>query len=187
MNAADVGGGSSSGIHPGHVQGIKVFSGSNYNERNGLGREATEWLAGNPDVRVLSTIVTQSSSAQFHCVTLTLLCSVPARDYPGAGASCEISREGDPSANGASRAQAERALVRDADGARSSAGALDRILSAIGRGASGASGVRTDLSKVLTSSVMDLFSAERVESAIAFLDRLVAACDAIDEEARGAA
>jgi hypothetical protein len=83
-----------SGSHAGHVHGIRVFSASTHQERNGLGREATSWLEANPDVRVASTIVTQSSSASYHCVTVTLLCSVlPSSVVPPDAARSDLARD----------------------------------------------------------------------------------------------
>ena len=55
---------------------MKVFSAYRHEERNQLGRSIGQWLDDNDDVDVVETIVTQSSGSGFHCVTITLLCSV---------------------------------------------------------------------------------------------------------------
>lgn len=66
-----------SGRHRGRIDGVKVFSAYRHEERNQLGRAIGQWLEDNDDVEVVETIVTQSSGGSgFHCLTITLLCSV---------------------------------------------------------------------------------------------------------------
>ena len=72
----DCSGSVASGRHRGRIDGIKVFSAYRHEERNQLGRVIGQWLDENDDVDVVETIVTQSSGSGFHCVTITLLCSV---------------------------------------------------------------------------------------------------------------
>ncbi len=53
-------------------EGVKVFSATKARDREGLGGNVTRWLRGNPDCEVIDKIVTQSSDAEFHCLTITL-------------------------------------------------------------------------------------------------------------------
>ncbi len=71
--------GTSSGRYRGRIDGIKVFSASRVEERNALGSEIGKWLDEHGDVEVVETIVTQSSCAAHHCVTVTLLCEISDR------------------------------------------------------------------------------------------------------------
>lgn len=68
--------GTSSGRYRGRIDGIKVFSASRVEDRNALGSEIGKWLDEHVDVEVVETIVTQSSCAAHHCVTVTLLCEI---------------------------------------------------------------------------------------------------------------
>jgi hypothetical protein len=52
--------------------GVKVFSATMASERDGLGDKITSWLRQNPHVKVVDTIVTQSSDAAFHCLAITI-------------------------------------------------------------------------------------------------------------------
>ncbi|HEY3352908.1 MAG TPA: hypothetical protein VGQ83_06640 [Polyangia bacterium] len=52
--------------------GVKVFSATMAQEREMLGDRITEWLRNRPNVRVVDTIVTQSSDEAFHCLAITL-------------------------------------------------------------------------------------------------------------------
>ena len=52
--------------------GVKVFSATMAQERELLGERITEWLRTRPNVRVVDTIVTQSSDEAFHCLAITL-------------------------------------------------------------------------------------------------------------------
>ena len=52
--------------------GVKVFSATKARDRAGLGERFTEWLETNPDFTVVNTVVTQSSDAEFHCLTFTV-------------------------------------------------------------------------------------------------------------------
>jgi len=52
--------------------GVKVFSATKARDRAGLGERFTEWLEDNPDFNVVNTVVTQSSDAEFHCLTFTV-------------------------------------------------------------------------------------------------------------------
>jgi hypothetical protein len=52
--------------------GVKVFSATMAQERDHLGERITEWLKERPKVKVVDTIVTQSSDESFHCLAITL-------------------------------------------------------------------------------------------------------------------
>ena len=51
---------------------VKVFSATLAKKRAALGEEVTARLRRNPDAEVVDKIVTQSSDAEFHCLTITL-------------------------------------------------------------------------------------------------------------------
>jgi hypothetical protein len=55
------------------IRGVKVFTATKARDRQALGDNVTRWLSENPSVRILEKKVTQSSDAQFHCLTITLL------------------------------------------------------------------------------------------------------------------
>lgn len=52
--------------------GVKVFSVTMQQDRDRLGEKITQWLAENPSVEIVDTVVTQSSDEAFHCLTITL-------------------------------------------------------------------------------------------------------------------
>lgn len=52
-------------------EGVAVFTATRASERANLGYVVTEWLGQNA-VEVVDKIVTQSSDAEFHCLTITL-------------------------------------------------------------------------------------------------------------------
>ena len=52
--------------------GVKVFSATKAKERELLGERLTEWLDTNPAIKVVDTVVTQSSDHEFHCLTITV-------------------------------------------------------------------------------------------------------------------
>lgn len=52
--------------------GVKVFSATMQHDRANLGDRVMAWLAANPRVRVVDTVVRQSSDAAFHCLSITL-------------------------------------------------------------------------------------------------------------------
>jgi len=57
--------------------GVKVFSATMVQDRDQLGERITEWLAANPGVEIVDTIVTQSSDESFHCLAITLFYNKP--------------------------------------------------------------------------------------------------------------
>jgi hypothetical protein len=59
--------------------GVKVFSATMFADRDRLGDRVTDWIAGNPHLKVTEMIVTQSSDAAFHCVAITVFYAEPVR------------------------------------------------------------------------------------------------------------
>jgi hypothetical protein len=51
---------------------VKVFSATKMRERELLGEVITDWLKVHPDLFAVDKTVTQSSDAEFHCLTITL-------------------------------------------------------------------------------------------------------------------
>jgi hypothetical protein len=60
------------------TRGVKVFTATKAKDREALGDSVTRWLNDNPSVKIIDKTVTQSSDAQFHCLTITLLYEVSA-------------------------------------------------------------------------------------------------------------
>ena len=52
--------------------GVKVFSATMAQERDQLGEKVSAWLAERPSIKVIDTVVTQSSDEAFHCLAITL-------------------------------------------------------------------------------------------------------------------
>jgi hypothetical protein len=52
--------------------GVKVFSATMAQERDQLGEKVSAWLADRPTLKIVDTIVTQSSDEAFHCLAITL-------------------------------------------------------------------------------------------------------------------
>lgn len=59
--------------------GVKVFSATVFADRERLGEKVTAWIADNPQNQIGEVVVTQSSDASFHCITLTVFYKVGAR------------------------------------------------------------------------------------------------------------
>jgi hypothetical protein len=51
---------------------VKVFSATMAQDRDQLGEKLTAWLAERPEIKVVDTVVTQSSDEAFHCLAITL-------------------------------------------------------------------------------------------------------------------
>ena len=51
---------------------VKTFTATLGARRNELGDIVTSWLQAHPDIQLVDIEVTQSSDAQFHCLTITL-------------------------------------------------------------------------------------------------------------------
>jgi hypothetical protein len=52
--------------------GVKVFSATKFQDRDLLGDRVTHWLREHPEFEIVDMIVTQSSDAEFHCVTISV-------------------------------------------------------------------------------------------------------------------
>jgi len=52
--------------------GVQVFSASMVADRDQLGERVTRWIAEHPRCKVTEFVVTQSSDARFHCITITV-------------------------------------------------------------------------------------------------------------------
>jgi hypothetical protein len=50
--------------------GVRVFSATMHRQRAELGETVERWLAKHPEVRVADFVVTQSSDASFHCISI---------------------------------------------------------------------------------------------------------------------
>jgi hypothetical protein len=62
--------------------GVKVFSATMAQQRDRLGEMVTEWIAGHPQCQVTDLVVTQSSDAEFHCITITIFYRDPVGTRP---------------------------------------------------------------------------------------------------------
>lgn len=56
----------------GRYTGARVFCATRAEDRANLGERVTVWLRENPGVEIADVCVTQSSDADFHCLTITL-------------------------------------------------------------------------------------------------------------------
>ena len=52
--------------------GVKVFSATMFADRARLGDAVTLWLAERPQLDIVDIVVTQSSDAAFHCLTISV-------------------------------------------------------------------------------------------------------------------
>lgn len=52
--------------------GVKIFSATMAQERDQLGEKLTAWLSDRSHLKIVDTIVTQSSDEAFHCLAITL-------------------------------------------------------------------------------------------------------------------
>jgi hypothetical protein len=59
--------------------GVKIFSATMFADRGQLGERVTDWLANNRHRKMTDIIVTQSSDAAFHCVTISIFYHEAAR------------------------------------------------------------------------------------------------------------
>jgi hypothetical protein len=60
---------------PNPINLVKVFSVTKARERDELGERVTAWIAANPRVEIVRTVVAQSSDESFHCLSMVLLCA----------------------------------------------------------------------------------------------------------------
>jgi hypothetical protein len=59
----------------GAISSFKVFSATKARDREVLGERVTAWIAANPAIEVLRTVVSLSSDRGFHCLSLVLVCT----------------------------------------------------------------------------------------------------------------
>jgi hypothetical protein len=52
--------------------GVKVFSATMFADRGQLGDKVTAWIASNSQRKLTDIVVTQSSDAAFHCITISV-------------------------------------------------------------------------------------------------------------------
>jgi hypothetical protein len=51
----------------------KTFTATRHADREALGDRVTAWLREHPTVHVCQAVVTQSSDAAYHCISITVL------------------------------------------------------------------------------------------------------------------
>ena len=54
---------------------VKVFSVTKARERQDLGERVTAWIQENPQVKIVNTVVAQTSDQSYHCLSMVLLCA----------------------------------------------------------------------------------------------------------------
>lgn len=54
---------------------VKVFSVTKARDREAIGEHVTAWIAANPALRIVKTVVALSSDESFHCFSIVLFCS----------------------------------------------------------------------------------------------------------------
>jgi hypothetical protein len=59
--------------------GVKVFSATMFVDRGQLGDKVTTWIASNSQRKLTDIVVTQSSDAAFHCITISVFYHEPTR------------------------------------------------------------------------------------------------------------
>jgi hypothetical protein len=57
---------------------VKVFSVTKARERHDLGERITAWIQQNPEVKIVNTVVAQTSDQSYHCLSMVLLCAAGA-------------------------------------------------------------------------------------------------------------
>jgi hypothetical protein len=65
---------------------VKVFTATKAKDRESIGERVTDWIAANPIVHIVKTVVALSSDRTFHCLSVILFCSVGERLRPGGAA-----------------------------------------------------------------------------------------------------
>ena len=53
---------------------VKVFVATKMRDRDALGDRVTSWISANPDLQILSKVVSLSSDRAFHCLSIVLFC-----------------------------------------------------------------------------------------------------------------
>ena len=57
------------------LDGVKVFSATMAEHRARLGEAVTQWISANPTYKLLEFVVTQSSDAAYHCISIVVFYS----------------------------------------------------------------------------------------------------------------
>ena len=52
--------------------GVKIFSATMFADRGQLGDKVTAWIASSSHRKLTDIVVTQSSDASFHCITIAV-------------------------------------------------------------------------------------------------------------------
>jgi hypothetical protein len=52
--------------------GVKIFSATMFADRGQLGEKVTAWIASSSQRKLTDIVVTQSSDASFHCITIAV-------------------------------------------------------------------------------------------------------------------
>jgi len=55
-----------------NFNGVKTFSATKREGRETLGERVTSWIAENPKIVIVDKTVSQSSDAEFHCITIVI-------------------------------------------------------------------------------------------------------------------
>ena len=55
-----------------NFNGVKIFSATMFAMRQQLGETVTAWIEANPQLEVIDVVVTQSSDAAFHCISISV-------------------------------------------------------------------------------------------------------------------
>ena len=66
----------------GVIRSVKVFSVTMARQRDALGERVSAWIREHSEIRILRTVVAQSSDLQFHCLSIILFCG-EAHSRPG--------------------------------------------------------------------------------------------------------
>jgi hypothetical protein len=58
----------------GAIRSVKVFSATMARQRETLGERVNAWIREHADIRIIRTVVAQSSDMAFHCLSIILFC-----------------------------------------------------------------------------------------------------------------
>jgi hypothetical protein len=59
----------------GPISVFKVFSATKARDRETLGDRISAWIEANPQLRVLTTVLSLTSDREFHCLSMVLICT----------------------------------------------------------------------------------------------------------------
>jgi hypothetical protein len=54
---------------------VKVFSVTKVRDREAIGELVTAWIAANPAIQIVKTVVALTSDDKFHCFSIVLFCA----------------------------------------------------------------------------------------------------------------